>query len=123
MSETRTEFRERIWQRDKGRCHLCGEPVALQVMHLDHVIPRALGGEDHERNLRVAHRACNLSKGDRLGAFRPQRRSTVRDAAIRSVLKMPRALHDKLKTLAERERRSLHSQIIYLLEKAIEGEK
>lgn len=41
---------------------------------------------------------------------------------IRFVLRLSPALHDKLKSLAERERRSLHSQIIYLLEKAIEGE-
>ena len=42
---------------------------------------------------------------------------------IRFVLRLSPTLHDKLKALAERERRSLHSQIIYLLERAVEKEK
>jgi len=61
--------RRLIYERDKGVCHICGKPVAFEGMHLDHVIPRVLGGEDHERNLRVSHQTCNLTKSDALGAL------------------------------------------------------
>ena len=29
---------------------------------IDHDVPRARGGTDHEKNLRLAHRSCNRSK-------------------------------------------------------------
>jgi hypothetical protein len=41
---------------------------------------------------------------------------------IRFVIRFSPRLHEKLKAMAEREHRSLHSQIVYLLEKATEGE-
>jgi 5-methylcytosine-specific restriction endonuclease McrA len=34
-------------------------------MHIDHVTPRSKGGSDDVHNLRIAHPACNLKKGDR----------------------------------------------------------
>jgi hypothetical protein len=42
---------------------------------------------------------------------------------LRFALRIPTDLHEKLKAMAERESRSLHGQIIYLLRKAVEGEK
>lgn len=41
-------------------CHLCGRRGATTA---DHVIPRALGGEDVLENLRPAHSSCNSSRG------------------------------------------------------------
>jgi len=56
-------FRRRIWERDRGLCRLCGQPVALSpAMHIDHVVPRALGGPDHWDNLRIVHAACNQAR-------------------------------------------------------------
>ena len=38
-------------------------------------------------------------------------------------MRLPRSLHSALKDLAERERRSLHAEIIYLLERAVQQEE
>jgi hypothetical protein len=52
-------------------CRLCGEPVDLSLpaslrrsASLDHIVPRAHGGNDHRENLQLAHRACNEEKAD-----------------------------------------------------------
>ena len=42
------------------------------------------------------------------------------DKVIRFVLRLPPDLHEELKALAARERRSLHGQILYLLQRAVE---
>jgi hypothetical protein len=42
---------------------------------------------------------------------------------ISTRLRLPLDLYNKLKAMAERERRSLHNLIVYLLEKATEGEE
>jgi len=43
-----------------------------------------------------------------------------RDRVIRFLLRLPPELHDQLSALAARERRSLHAQILYLLERALD---
>jgi len=44
----------------RGICHVCGEMFADQI---DHVIPLAEGGADHESNLRPIHRVpCHAAK-------------------------------------------------------------
>jgi hypothetical protein len=45
------------------------------------------------------------------------------DKVVRFVLRLPPDLHDRLKALAARERRSLHSQILYLLQRAIDADQ
>ncbi|HWP82669.1 MAG TPA: HNH endonuclease [Bacteroidota bacterium] len=55
--------RKNILRRDGHRCQYCGRSdVALTV---DHVIPRARGGEDTWENLVCACVKCNNKKGDR----------------------------------------------------------
>ncbi len=51
-------------------CHLCGQPVRLDVgpnhphaYQVDHLIPLIRGGVDTVDNMRPAHRLCNLTKG------------------------------------------------------------
>lgn len=45
-------------------CGLCGLPIeTVQEGHVDHVIPRGVGGSDTPANLQPAHRLCNLRKG------------------------------------------------------------
>jgi len=58
-------FRRWIYARDGGRCALCGQPVAFEAMHVDHVRPRLEGGTDDVDNLRVTHPRCNLVRGVR----------------------------------------------------------
>jgi len=66
--------RLRVFERDKWICHLCGKKVnkRLKSPHrmsasIDHVIPLARGGGHTYRNVRLAHRGCNSSKGARGG--------------------------------------------------------
>jgi len=44
------------------------------------------------------------------------------DKVVRFVLRLPPDLHDRLKALAARERRSLHGQILYLLQRVIDSD-
>jgi 5-methylcytosine-specific restriction endonuclease McrA len=62
-----------IYERDGGRCYLCGQLVDrnfrfpdIKSSTLDHVMPMSAGGSDDPSNLRLAHLGCNMDKGDRL---------------------------------------------------------
>lgn len=59
---------ERIYVRDRGRCHICRrpEPVPRDELEFDHVIPLSKGGEHTTGNIAVAHRTCNRRKFNRV---------------------------------------------------------
>lgn len=45
-------------------CWLCGDAIeTVSDLHLDHVQPRALNGEETADNLRPAHSRCNIIRG------------------------------------------------------------
>lgn len=49
-----------------GRCHYCGKVLALEgSWHVEHALPRALGGLDEIGNLFASCAPCNLAKRDR----------------------------------------------------------
>lgn len=54
--------KQRILDRDGGRCRYCGRSGAMTV---DHVVPRSKGGSDADRNLVAACGGCNTKKRDR----------------------------------------------------------
>lgn len=57
------QLRFRVLQRDGFRCVYCGRsPRDGAMLHLDHVVPVAAGGETTEDNLITACDACNLGK-------------------------------------------------------------
>ena len=57
---------QEVFARSEGRCHYCRTPLALDGRwHVEHMVPRALGGEDAASNLVAACAPCNLQKGDR----------------------------------------------------------
>lgn len=71
MSDYR-RFAKLVYERDQWKCRLCGRPVARQRIaphplspSLDHVVPRAAGGDDEPGNLQTAHLRCNESKHTR----------------------------------------------------------
>jgi 5-methylcytosine-specific restriction endonuclease McrA len=45
-------------------CGVCHRPINGQA-HLDHVLPRSLGGQDIIDNVQWTHEFCNISKGGR----------------------------------------------------------
>jgi len=61
---TRVEpvVRQAIYDRDKGLCGICGQPVERSKMTLDHIVPLVRGGPHTPENLQTAHRFCNCRK-------------------------------------------------------------
>lgn len=56
----RTRFE--VLRRDNHTCRYCGAHAPDVVLHVDHVIPVALGGTDEPSNLVAACKDCNLGK-------------------------------------------------------------
>jgi len=58
--------RRDIFAKSGGCCHYCSTPLQLDgSWHVEHMLPRALGGADDIGNLVAACVPCNLSKSDR----------------------------------------------------------
>ena len=58
--------RREVYLRDKGICGICGCPVSLEEVTLDHIIPLSKGGEHSYRNIQLAHLSCNSAKGAKI---------------------------------------------------------
>lgn len=57
--------RREVFDRSQGRCHYCGAALTLDgIWHVEHQLPRALGGGDDVLNLVAACVPCNLEKSD-----------------------------------------------------------
>lgn len=57
-----------VFERSHGRCHYCAAALTLDgAWHVEHQLPRALGGGDDVLNLVAACVRCNLRKGDKTG--------------------------------------------------------
>lgn len=61
----RDALQARLLDRQSGRCFICDDAIdpVLQVVELDHIVPLAEQGLDHEDNLAVTHATCNRRKG------------------------------------------------------------
>ena len=62
LSKRLGRIARRVRERDGNRCIWCG--ASHGPMHLDHVVPRSLGGYDLPGNLVVACAACNCARRD-----------------------------------------------------------
>lgn len=68
-----SEIRRHIYERDGGVCQKCGKAVARLGNTLspfkpppaavDHILPRARGGQNEDTNLRLLCITCNAQKG------------------------------------------------------------
>ncbi len=63
----RKALRQRLWERQSGRCFISNELIDL-VLHagdleIDHIIPRADNGPDEENNFALTFARCNRQKG------------------------------------------------------------
>jgi 5-methylcytosine-specific restriction protein A len=57
------KVRQKVFDREKGKCHLCEQPIqAGQKWDLDHVKALINGGENRDTNLKPAHRKCHKEK-------------------------------------------------------------
>lgn len=59
-------LRIEVLERDGYRCVYCGVTAAEAQLHVDHFIPRHLGGWDAANNLLTACSDCNLGKSGTL---------------------------------------------------------
>ena len=57
--------RRNIFKRDHYTCQYCGVQPGSEELTIDHVVPRAQGGESRWDNCVLACLACNKSKADR----------------------------------------------------------
>ena len=68
-----------------GRCGYCGIEVPDDQFALDHVIPRAAGGDSSESNLMFCCCSCNMSKNARdVGEFRDFLR--LKNSSLRGII-------------------------------------
>ena len=58
-----------VWQRDQGRCVVCGSQERLEF---DHIIPVSRGGSSTERNIQLLCETHNRQKRDSIGGADPQ---------------------------------------------------
>lgn len=59
-------IRWQTFQRDGWKCVSCGLSAKDDViLHVDHIVPRSLGGRDELSNYQTLCRACNLGKSNR----------------------------------------------------------
>ena len=55
-----------LLNRDGDTCQLCGQVIrSAELMNLDHIVPRSLGGSDGRDNRQMTHWRCNNAKGNR----------------------------------------------------------
>lgn len=58
-------FKRNKFGEQKGKCLGCGKTYEFVSFQMDHVMPKALGGEDEEENFQLLCGPCNRKKRDR----------------------------------------------------------
>ena len=58
------EVKDRVWNRDGGKCVECGSNENLEF---DHIIPFSKGGANTYRNIQLLCEPCNRNKSAKIG--------------------------------------------------------
>ena len=98
-------FRRWMHERDGGTCGICGAPVDLAKMDIDHIVQLTDGGSDDPSNLRVTHPSCN------------RRRPRVQGIRRRFEIQLVTLI--ALKEWAMQENFELESFVVHLLKRAL----
>ena len=74
-----SEIAREVERRAEGRCEYCRMHQSLQgaTFHVEHIVPRCLGGLSELENLAWACPSCNLHKSNRVEAEVPGSSETV----------------------------------------------
>lgn len=59
-----TKERTAVYNKNKGRCAICGRFVPYDEFTVDHIIPLSKGGTNKLKNLQCTCKTCNLIKQD-----------------------------------------------------------
>lgn len=59
-----TKERTKIYNKNKGRCAICGRFVPFDEFTVDHIFPLSKGGTNELKNLQCTCKTCNLIKQD-----------------------------------------------------------
>ena len=86
-----TFSRRNIFKRDRYVCQYCGGQPGSEELTIDHVVPRAQGGESRWDNCVLSCVDCNHRKADRTPAQAGMR---LRKQPVRPVWKPLYAAHD-----------------------------
>jgi 5-methylcytosine-specific restriction endonuclease McrA len=86
-----TFSRRNIFKRDRFTCQYCGRQPGSEELTLDHVVPRAQGGESRWDNCVLACVGCNKRKADRTPQ---QARMRLRKHPVQPTWKPLYAAHD-----------------------------
>ena len=57
-------IKDKVWNRDDGKCVQCGSNEKIEF---DHIIPFSKGGSNTYRNLQILCEKCNRTKSDKIG--------------------------------------------------------
>lgn len=56
------EARRIVYNRYRGKCAICGEPIAFEEMTIDHIVPASKGGGKDFANMQATCNSCNCMK-------------------------------------------------------------
>ncbi len=59
------EYKKTLYGKNEGHCAGCGMHYHLNILEMNHVIPKAKGGTDHADNFQLLCSRCNRRKGRR----------------------------------------------------------
>lgn len=59
-----SDFKQDLYNKQKGKCMVCGEPLGndFSKIHIDHIIPWVLVGDEIPNNYQCLCETCNESK-------------------------------------------------------------
>jgi len=88
------------------QCVYCGEPLTLETLTMDHVIPLSRGGTNFERNKAPACWPCNFAKAQLTADEYLRMRDRPEEMEA-----YKRALHDEMSQRGWERNRELHRQL------------
>ena len=66
VKELQNLYEENIKEYGTLTCYLCEKQIEFGQDSIDHILPIAKGGTNDMKNLSIAHKSCNFSKGTKL---------------------------------------------------------
>ena len=56
------EVRRIVYSRYNGKCAICGSPISIEEMTIDHIVPASRGGGKDFANMQATCNSCNCMK-------------------------------------------------------------